>query len=189
MKPIYFILLCAGCAVTTPKQTPTSPDLNPAHATALSLPAAKSMSIAAVVLPPTQATAHLCPPGAKVSWALVDDTNVAGYNIYFGTNGSFQQVKTVGLTNSVEIIGLDMGSDYVFALSVNGTDGSEGSPSDKVPYTVKQCIALDFGNPGSGVVSSTDFQTWAPRDALLVGNLWIVVVDLTKPQEFFRNKL
>jgi len=84
--------------------------------------------------PGLAATVHL-------SWDPVDDSRVAGYNVYCGPSGSdFTTEPDLTVTDPAQsnctLSGLTEGSEYVFAASSYDDSGNESTFSNSITYTV-----------------------------------------------------
>ena len=65
---------------------------------------------------------------ATLEWDASTGTNIAGYNIYYGTDsGSYTQMVSVGEATQTTISGLTPGTTYFFAATASDTTGLESS--------------------------------------------------------------
>ena len=72
-----------------------------------------------------------------LGWDPSSDPNVAGYNIYYGTEShQYANEISVGTGTSVVISGLMEGMTYYFAATTYDIFDQESSFSDEAPYTV-----------------------------------------------------
>lgn len=148
---------------------------------------AQSRAVAAITQLPTTPSATLLPPKANPTWAAVTDTNVAGYNVYYGSNANaFDHVVNTTATN-VTIYGLTLGETYFFAASSVAADGRESDLSAVVAFNVPQVLQLHFDIAGTTLLSSTNLATWVQAPGTLLSNDWFVVVDPAKAMEVYRT--
>ena len=114
-----------------------------------------------------------------LSWYPSPDTNVVGYNVYYGTSSRVYTSRlSVGDTTSATVTGLQEGYTYFFAVTAVDCVGLESAPSGEVSYTVPGLsLALTassanglpatvhviaFGSPPAQwtLQQSTDLQSW-----------------------------
>jgi len=86
----------------------------------------------AILLPPP-------PPTQSVTfgWNPSTDTNVMGYNIYYGTaSGVYTSKVSVGNVNTATVTGLVVGTTYYFAATTFDAFNNESAYSAEIAYTV-----------------------------------------------------
>jgi len=73
----------------------------------------------------------------SLAWSPSSDSNVAGYNIYFGgTSGAYTNMVTVGNATNATVSGLIVGSTYYFAATTYSAAGVESPFSSEIAYLV-----------------------------------------------------
>ena len=160
------------------------------------------MFIAAAVFMPTPAVAV---QSVILAWAPSPDSNVAGYNVYYGTaSGIYTRKVSAGNVASATIAGLVEGVTYFFAVTAYDTVALESVPSNEVTYTVPG-VALSLGKlPGSGfpnaflissagaapapwaLEASQDLKTWSTLTIGTYSPASVAVVVSAAPTMFFR---
>jgi fibronectin type 3 domain-containing protein len=70
-----------------------------------------------------------------LAWDPNKEPDVAGYRIYYGTNG-FGTVVNAGNVTNLTIVDLVPGGKYSFYATCYNTSGLESEPSNVVEYTV-----------------------------------------------------
>ena len=115
-------------------------------------------------------------------WSPSVDTNVVGYNIYYGTvSGEYTNELVLSDVNTATLTGLTAGTTYYFVATATGTDGVESPFSNETTYTVPlpATLALQPVSSAGGVTAvnitatgavpsqwmieeSTDLVNWAP---------------------------
>ncbi|HEV8543364.1 MAG TPA: fibronectin type III domain-containing protein, partial [Verrucomicrobiae bacterium] len=70
-----------------------------------------------------------------VAWDPNTEPDIAGYNIYYGTNAFFQSASA-GLNTSLTISNLVAGSTYTIYATAFNLASLESDPSDSISYTV-----------------------------------------------------
>jgi hypothetical protein len=115
-------------------------------------------------------------------WNPSLDTNVVGYNIYYGTvSGEYTNELVLGNVSTATLTGLTAGTTYYFVATATGADGVESPFSNETAYTVPlpATLALQPVSSAGGVTAvnltatgavpsqwmieeSTDLVNWAP---------------------------
>ena len=115
-------------------------------------------------------------------WSPSVDTNVVGYNIYYGTvSGEYTNELVLSDVNTATLTGLTAGTTYYFVATATGADGVESPFSNETTYTVPlpATLALQPVSSAGGVTAvnitatgavpsqwmieeSTDLVNWAP---------------------------
>jgi hypothetical protein len=119
-----------------------------------------------------------CARAASVSlgWDASSDTNVVGYDIYYGTtSGDYTDAASIGNVTDVTISNLTAGVTYYFAATSVDAEGDESGFSPETTYIVPGLLTLNPGaNPGGPMVitfpvapshwyevqASVDLQSW-----------------------------
>jgi len=70
-----------------------------------------------------------------LAWDANTEPDIAGYRIYFGTNG-FGEVVNAGNVTNITITTLVAGGAYSFYATCYNTSGLESEPSNIVMYSV-----------------------------------------------------
>ena len=79
-------------------------------------------------------------------WAASTSTNVASYQVYYGTNtGSYTQVVSAGAETQTTITGLTPGTTYFLAATSSDDAGLES------PYSNEIALAVPAGRPEDGL--------------------------------------
>jgi hypothetical protein len=86
-----------------------------------------------------------------LSWQPSPDTNIMGYNIYYGTSSrTYTNEISVGNATSTTISGLAGGITYYFAATAYDSAGDESDYSNEISYNVPtSVIFLSNLHPGS----------------------------------------
>jgi hypothetical protein len=122
------------------------------------------------------------PASVTIGWDQSQDTNVAGYAVYYGTApGIYSTRVDVGTNAMAQITGLSDGATYYFVVTAYDADGVESVPSAMLSYipnytppnpvtlklkmgaTSMSPVTLLFSgqaNHSYEVQSSSDMQTW-----------------------------
>jgi hypothetical protein len=136
-------------------------------------------------------------PAATVSigWSQSSDTNVIGYNIYYGTtSGNYTSKVTAGNVSAVTISNLTAGATYYFVATDFDAKGDESAFSQQIPFIVPGVLTLSPGaNPGDPLVikfpvapahwyevqASVDLSSWTTiwQTAVESSNSWIQFSD------------
>jgi hypothetical protein len=68
--------------------------------------------------PPAKLVAHASNSTVRLAWSRVNETDVAGYRIYYGSRpGVYQQALDAGNVTEYEVAGLDNGALYYFVVA------------------------------------------------------------------------
>ena len=141
-----------------------------------------------------------------LDWSPSVDTNVTGYNIYYGgVSGNYTNKVVLGNVTTATITGLTPGATYYFAATSTGAGGSESPFSNQTTYaaplpvvltmsTVQtQGVATAISITAPGTVSgqwridqSSDLVNWTPA---YYGTNMAVNVSFpitSAPAQFFR---
>lgn len=81
------------------------------------------------------------PNSATLTWDANSELDLAGYRVYYGTTpGVYIQAKgegiNVGNTTTYQVIDLQVGTQYYFAVTAYDTLGNESDYSDEVSKTI-----------------------------------------------------
>ena len=120
-----------------------------------------------------------------LAWNRSSDTNVAGYNIYYGgASGAYTNEISVGNATNATISGLVQGTAYYFAATTYAASGMESPFSSEVSYTVpippgvqlgvkptRQFTLTVTGTIGHtyNIQATQDFKTWTVIGNVTVG--------------------
>jgi len=120
-----------------------------------------------------------------LAWNRSSDTNVAGYNIYYGgASGAYTNEISVGNATNATISGLVQGTVYYFAATTYAASGMESPFSSEVSYTVpippgvqlgvkptRQFTLTVTGTIGHtyNIQATQDFKTWTVIGNVTVG--------------------
>ena len=101
--------------------------------------------------------------GVRVTWNKNLESDLAGYLVYCGTSpGSYDRIVGADLTARVDIMDVEAGRTYYFAVTARDTSGNQSGYSQQVVITIP---VADSGNSGtntnstgiiSGIITSTD---------------------------------
>jgi hypothetical protein len=94
-----------------------------------------------------------------LTWNPSVSTNIAGYDIYYGTaSGVYNQVDYVTGSTSVTITNLVQGTTYYFTGTAVNTSGIQSQFSDQIEYTIPNPFAaalLPVASPIGGLFALT----------------------------------
>lgn len=116
-------------------------------------------------------------PAASVTWNPINDPNVSGYKVYFGTaSHSYSNVIVAGNSTNAMLTGLVSGATYYIAATTYDATGNESPFSNEAVYTVPVGVSTltvpiqaggQFGFTVSGVTgtqyvvqASTNLVNW-----------------------------
>ena len=75
-------------------------------------------------------------PPVTMGWDLSTDTNVTGYEVYYGTtSGDYSNGIDAGTNVATQIAGLNTGTTYYFVVVAYNAAGTQSVPSSEVTYT------------------------------------------------------
>ena len=113
----------------------------------------------------------------SLGWSPSSDTNVTGYNIYYGTSsGDYTNKVTIGNILATTISNLTYGTTYYFAVTALNSAGDESDFSNEAKFTFPNILTLSAGaNPGDPMLikfpvasghwyeiqASVDLQSWS----------------------------
>ncbi len=155
-------------------------------------------------------TLPLAAPAAvstAIAWYPSADSNVTGYNIYYGTaSHTYTQMIAAGNVTNATINGLAPETTYYFSLKSRNAAGTEGGFSSEtlfasfattpasgglriktLPPALKQdrlLFSLAPGSPAGAQINPTNgVVTWLPglADANTVQSITVIITDLTNP--------
>ena len=93
--------------------------------------------------------------GIRVTWNRNTESDLAGYWVYWGTSpNSYDHLIGVDTISSVDVMGLEAGKTYYFAVTARDTSGNQSGFSQQASIT----IPADAGNAsrsGSDINSTT----------------------------------
>jgi hypothetical protein len=91
--------------------------------------------------------------GLKVTWNANKDTDLAGYNVYYGTSsGKYSACINVGNATSYKIDNLTQGSTYYFMVTALDNAGNESADSAEVHATIPLSASVDTTPPTGGII-------------------------------------
>ena len=84
--------------------------------------------------------------GVRVNWVENPESDVAGFNVYYGTaSRNYQSYVDAGTFTSVEIDGLNSGITYYFAVTAYDSSGNESAYSQEIQATIPT-ISVESGS-------------------------------------------
>jgi fibronectin type 3 domain-containing protein len=99
--------------------------------------------------------------GIRVSWNANTDTDLAGYNVYYGTSsGKYSVCINVGNVTSYKIDNLAQGTTYYFIVTALDNAGNESADSEEVSATI----------PTSVVDTAPVVDTTPPTGSIIINN-------------------
>jgi hypothetical protein len=146
----------------------------------------------------------------SLAWSPSTDTNVVGYNIYYGgASGIYTNEISAGNVTNITISGLVAGATYYFAATAYDSLGNESAFSPEISYLVPanlpavqirnglagQFILTVSGPPGQtyDVQASPDLSTWTVIGTVTPGaggSLDFIDTNTANfPQRFYRTQL
>jgi hypothetical protein len=160
----------------------------------------------ALLFDSVQAFAATPPAGQMVTlaWNPSLDTNVVGYNIYYGgASGDYTNKINAGNATNISISGLVAGSAYYFAASAYDKFGQESVYSPEISYTVPEPLPtvqissapagqfiLTLSGPNGdtyNILASQDLMAWTVIGAATVGSSGSVAFTDTNAAYFRRR--
>jgi hypothetical protein len=144
--------------------------------------------------------------GVTLAWNASSNTNVVGYNVYYGgSSGDYTNKLFVGDVTKATITGLTPGATYYFAVTSVSAGGGESGFSAEISYTVPDPVVLAL-NPTrvGGVITSLsltasgnipaqwtiegsiDLKNWAPVISGTNSPVNVSLPVIGIPQQFFR---
>lgn len=130
-----------------------------------------------------------------LNWSASASTNVAGYNVYYGTNsGNYPYKINVGSSTSVTISNLPPGITYYLSATAYDALGNESAFSSEISYLLPGVVTMaPRVNPGSPAVlrfpvapghwyevqATTNLQTWTSlwQSGVMTSNVWMQFSD------------
>lgn len=98
-----------------------------------------------------------------LSWDASPDTNVIGYNLYYGvSSGDYTTKLTVGNSTTLVVTGLVEGVTYYFAATDYDSSGDESDFSNEASYSVPSTI-ISTSNLKSGSYGGLYYESDAVR--------------------------
>jgi hypothetical protein len=120
-----------------------------------------------------------------LAWNRSSDTNVVGYNVYYGgASSAYTNEISVGNATNATITGLVQGTTYYFAATTYVSSGMESPFSSELSYTVPILAGVQFrvtptrqfvltvtGPTGYtyNIQATQDFITWTVIGTVTVG--------------------
>jgi hypothetical protein len=130
---------------------------------------------AAAVIPPPSPLGNV-----TLTWNPSTNSNVTGYNIYYGTtSGNYADEITAGNATSVTITNLNYGSTYYFVATAYDNQGDESGFSNETQYIVPGILNLNTGqNPSDPptinfpVATTHWYEVQATQDLISWTTIW-----------------
>src|SRR3954467_410379 len=73
--------------------------------------------------------------GVTLAWDANKESDLAGYNLYYGPTNSAPQKLALAKVTSIALTKLSAGKTYAFYLTAINTAGLESNPSSTITYT------------------------------------------------------
>jgi hypothetical protein len=90
--------------------------------------------------------------GVRVTWNKNIESDLAGYLVYCGTSpGSYDRIVGADLTARIDIMDVEAGRTYYFAVTARDTSGNQSGYSQQVVITIP---VADSGNSGTNTNST-----------------------------------
>jgi hypothetical protein len=137
---------------------------------------------------PSQAFGTTAPAGqsATLIWNPNTNSNVAGYNVYYGAvSGAYTNMINAGNATNTTISGLVAGATYYFAATTYDSMGGESGYSTEASYTVPTTLSsmqiraaaagqftLTVTGPAGhsyNILATQDFKTWTIIGTVTLG--------------------
>jgi hypothetical protein len=133
--------------------------------------------------------------GTSLAWDPSPDSNVIGYNVYYGTtSGDYSSMTSVQNITSTTISNLTAGKTYYFAVTAFDANGVESTFSNEIQFIVPGVLTFSKGaNPGDPMLikfpvapsqsyevqATSDFQSWATiwQTGVATSNAWVQFSD------------
>ena len=107
-----------------------------------------------------------------LTWDPNTETDLAGYDIYYGTSsGNYQSKTDVGNVTTYTVNGLTVGVTYYLAATAYNTQGLESSFSNEVAYTVPSCSFAISPSSASFSTSGGSGNVRSPPRPAVIGGL------------------
>lgn len=130
-----------------------------------------------------------------LEWDASASSNVAGYNVYYGTNsGNYPYMFNAGNVTSATISNLCCGTTYYFVATAYDAAGDESAYSGEICFIVPGLLTMTM-HPASGgpavlqfpvgpdhwyeIQATTDLQNWTSiwQSAVMTTNVWMQFTD------------
>ncbi len=142
-----------------------------------------------------------------LAWNASPATNVTGYKIYYGNNGTnYNNQVDAGASTSWNVAGLQEGQTNYFVVTAYDVNHNESPPSNQTLYYVpgvlqlsvvngpRQAVAVNFPvalGQSYSVQASTDLKNWATIwQTNATTNIWVQFQDPAAPNlrmRFYRT--
>jgi hypothetical protein len=145
------------------------------------------------------AAGKACADSIVLNWNASTSANVAGYNVYYGTNsGNYIYKLDAGNSTSTTISNLSCGVTYYFAATAYDGNGDESGLCPEVSFVVPGILCIAQGSSAGGstgnpatltfpvapghwyeVQATTDLQNWTSiwQSDVMVSNVWTQFTD------------
>jgi hypothetical protein len=138
---------------------------------------------------------HCSAANVLVSWNPSSDSDVVGYNVYYGKiSGSYSNKITVGNITTTAISNLNCGDTYYFTATALDPNGTESDFSENIQFIVPGILTATPGlTPGAAtlikfpvapthwyeVQATTDLKSWATiwQTDVMAVNAWVEFSD------------
>jgi fibronectin type 3 domain-containing protein len=126
------------------------------------------------------ATTPLATQSLTLGWTPSPSTNVAGYHIYYGSDGTnFQYEMDAGTNTIFEVSGLQEGETNSFVVTAYDAQGVDSAPSNLITYVVPGTVNI-ASKAGAGspaiitfpVVTGYTYQVQASVNLITWSNVW-----------------
>jgi len=98
--------------------------------------------------------------GLKVTWNANTDTDLAGYNVYYGaSSGKYSACINVGNATSYKIDNLTQGTTYYFMVTALDKAGNESADSAEVHATIPSSVVDTTPPTGSVIINNKAIYT------------------------------
>ena len=120
-------------------------------------------------------TPALANQSVTVTWNPSQNTNVAGYHVYYGgASRVYTNFVTAGNVTSIALSGLSAGATYYFSATALDSSGDESDFSNEATYTVPQVVSnptLGTSQPPTldALTNLTVFQNSSRQTIALTG--------------------
>ena len=101
-----------------------------------------------------------------LGWSASAGTNIAGYNLYYGTAaGNYNRKLFLGNVTTARVTDLVEGAVYYFAVTASSFAGQESPPSNEVAYRVPGVAVALTPTSADPALRAFALQSRAPRPA------------------------
>ena len=111
--------------------------------------------------------------GIQVTWNANTETDLAGYNVYYGTSsGKYSVCINVGNVTSYKIDNLTQGTTYYFIVTALDYAGNESADSAEVSATIPTSVVdtTPVVDTNPDVDATPDVDTTPPTGSIIINN-------------------